>query len=480
MKRWIVSTAWVYNILKRMNHFVQGNYMKRIFYGIMLAVAVSGAAFAQKLTIKNIFGADKDELFGDYDLFTQTKETDYNGDTKSEDVFLLGDRLQADYKSKILSGRLRLDMLYKNADEDTADFVMAPSGFIHFTPIKQLGFAAGNNFFSHFAIPSCYLAAADETTKYGRLLTDSLGHEEYWTTGNAAIYGTAFASGITSEWGGGKHDPYYARAAAGSTLYTDFDGETEYAIDAGINIGIPSSFDFGATAHDLTHDDRKLGVFAGLTAVPNLILNAGFYYNFTASDYLPEARVTRKDDDGNYYDKFKKQKTKYALGISGGYTFKDAGFGIFADVISGLTNEYIDEIEWCDNDGNTVETKTTTIVRGSTIVKYKQDKNGVYKAKRTDEFSHSAIPLYSQLRLTYDVAEDLNVALNVKLRTMINDGSQTWLTLYPHATFALPDAFGDIKAGLRFDMNLTRYDEGFSGFSIPVTYTYKFKKDFRK
>ncbi len=215
-------------------------------------------------------------------------------------------------------------------------------------------------------------------------------------------------------------------------------------------------------------DYRKFGAFIGLTTDPNLILNAQFYYNFTDSDYLCECRVTRSG-----VDKFKKQTTKYAAGLTGGYKFEDIKFGIYGDIIMGLTNEYIGEIKYYDSDGNLINTVVTTIIRGGTVVKYV---NG--KAKRTDEYVHVAVPFYTQLRMTYDFSESVESAINVKLRTMLRDASESWITIYPRFTFDLPQTWGQINVGAKLDFNLTRY-EGLSGIEIPLSYTYKYKKNLK-
>lgn len=435
---------------------------KSLFF--LLVLSSLWTVSAQKITIKNSFGADSDEV-GDFDLFAHSRETDINEDTLTSNDFSIGDRFQIDLDSKYVDGRFRLITLYQNADSSLPNVIIAPSGFAHFMPIKQLGIVAGNNFYKHFAIPSAYLAAADDTTKYGRLLTDSLGRSDYSGYDAFGVYSNGAAGGLTSDWDWGGSYSGYVKLAAGATIYTDFAGTFEKAIDLGVNFGFNDALDFGITAHDILDDDRKFGVFAGLTSVPNMILNVGFYYNFTTSEYLPEARVERSG-----VDEFKKQSTKYALGLTGGYDFKAYGFSIYGDLIFGLTNEYIGNIKYYDADGNLIDTDVTTIIRGGTCVKYK---NGV--AKRTDEFTHEGIPLYSQLRLNYKINKMIETQLKLKLRTMINDSSQSWITLYPKVDFTLPSKAGVISTGVKLDWNLTRY-EGLSGIAIPLTYTYKLKK----
>ena len=451
--------------------------MKRKYISVMVLAFLTVASLSAKtkLTFKNTVGADLDEV-GDWDLFTQSRETDIFGKTTTTKTFAFGDQFQIDLENKNLEGRFRLETLFHNTsvtyDGSKTDYedgipklLFIPSGFLHFKPIQQFGIVGGTNFYKHFAIPSAYLGAADDTTKYGRLLTDSLGVDRYFTSGDVGIYSNGMAGGLTSDWNFGS---LYAKFAGGATFYPEKNSETdkiEKAVDFGVNFGLEKLADFGFTAHDVMEDDRKFGAFAGYTGNKNLIANVGFYYNFTDSDYLPEQKVERSGD----YE-FKKQSTKYALGLSGGYKFEGFGFGIYGDVISGLTNEYIGDIKYYDSDGNLISTETATIARGSTIVKYK---NG--KAKRTDEFCHEGIPFYAQLRLTCQFTKVVEGLFNFKVRKLLNASDTNWLTIYPRLKIELPDSYGSIGAGLRFDMNASRYD-GISSISIPLTYTYKFKK----
>ncbi|MCR5218360.1 hypothetical protein [Treponema sp.] len=448
--------------------------MKKILCTALLFTAAA-SLFADKLTIKNSIGSDLDSL-GDYDFYTRSNEKTYSGSTSADgetntDSLAFGDEFKIEYESDKLEVNARLEFLWTNNENADTDFLFVPSGFIYFKPAQHFSIAAGNNFYKRFAIPSAYLAAADDTTKYGRLLTDSLDHEEYFGSDSAALLSTGFAAGIISDWNMGAYNQYYLKVAATSSMYPGQD-EFEKAFDFGADFGLTNGFDMGFTVQNVTEDDYKMGFFAGLNSVQNLILNAGFYYNFTPSDYLPETCVVGNDDNDNDIYKFKKQSTKYALGLSGGYTFENAGFSIFADVITGLNDEYIGTIKYYDSNGNLISTKTTTIKRGSTIVKYK---NG--KAKRTDKFTEGAIPFYHQLRLTKTITENLEAQLSFKLRTMFGDSDSTWTSLYPKLTVTLPSEAGKISTGIRLEWNGARYD-GLSSLSIPLTYTYKFKKKF--
>ncbi|WP_407427126.1 hypothetical protein [Treponema sp.] len=435
-------------------------YITCLILALFTAAALSSKT---KLTIKNTVGGDFDEL-ADYDLYSKSTESDVYGEAHSNSGISFGDRFQIDLEDKLITARLRLETVYQTVDDSLSKVIFAPGGFVHFTPVSQFGIAAGNNFYKHFAISSGYLAAADDTTKYARLLTDSLGEDRYFGNDSVSVYSNGFAGGLTSDWN--FDNGIYAKFAGGGTFYPE-KNEFEKAIDFGVNGGITNLFDLGFTAHNLTEADRKFGAFAGYTGNENLIANIHFYYNFTSSDYLPEERVNR-----NNADEFKKQTAKYALGFSGGYKFVEKELGIYGDVITALTNEYIGTIKYYDSDGNLIDTETTTIVRGGTVVKYK---NG--KAKRTDEFTHEGIPFYMQLRLTSQVNESVEASFNFKLRTMLNASNCRWITLYPRIKVDLADKLGTIGAGLRIDMNAARY-EGISGIAVPLTYTYKFKKKF--
>lgn len=421
---------------------------------------------ADKITIKNTIGADLDES-GDYDLYTRSKTENYDGTTGTDSSFALSDEFQVELKMSALQAKFRLDALYSGAGDAAAKLIIAPQGFVHYKIVDQVGIIAGNNFFKQLAVTSAYLAAADTTTKWGRLVTDSLGHDAYFGSEDVCIYSNGFAGAITSDWIFGTFQDFYLKAAAGATMYPG--EEFEKAVDIGINGGMFNLFDMGATAHNLTEDDRKFGAFIGLTAIPELILNAHFYYNFTDSDFLPQTRVERNDTW-----EYKKQKTKYALGGTAGYYFDSLLLGLYADFITGLTNEYIDEVKYYDAAGNLISSKVTTIVRGETVVKYK---NG--KAKRTDEFTARTIPMYAALRANYLITADLEFDFSFKLRSMLYDfmGDSTIMAFAPKLTFDLPENYGKIGAGVRLELNKARAD-GLTSVSVPVTYTYRFKTKF--
>ncbi|MBP5520135.1 MAG: hypothetical protein J6X84_06110 [Treponema sp.] len=440
---------------------------KNLICLFLIFCSVSIFAEKKKLSIKNTFGGDSDEL-GDFDLYSHLKEKIASDETVETDIFAVGDRFQLDFESSLVTSRFTLEIAYNKSSgaQEIPSLVFVPNGFIQLTPGKHFSVIAGNNYSKQFAISSGYLAAADDTTKYARILTDSLGYKEYAGNNDVALFCNGFGAGSALNFNFGKNNQSYLLLAGGAMFYGDKE-IFDYSLDFGFNAGKTDCFDFGFVAHNMISDSKKLGAFAGLKSIPNFTLNLGFYYNFTTSDYLPEYRVEK---NGGY--DFKKQKTKYALGVSTGYDFKKLGLGLYADFISGLTNQYIGNIKYYDDNDNLIKTVTKTIIRGQTSIKYE---DGV--AKRTDDCNHNAIPFYAQFRLSYDITKSLNFDCRFKLCSMWNDYSQTWLSLYPKLSYDLPSSLGKISAGVRLDMNKARFD-GLSGISIPISYTYKYKTKF--
>lgn len=455
----------------------------------IVLITCSSLCFSQKLKVTNVFGADSDSNTAS-DLFFNTSETEASGDTASFYGFTLGDRLQADYSSPLISGRGRLEFSFLKTSDSDESFFFDPSGYIYITPLPQLGFFAGNNAFKKFVIPSSYLAAADDYTKYGRMITDTVSTDEDYRQipENFFIPSQVLIGGITSDWFFGKKDRNYLRLAVSSSVNTDQSEENSYSIDSAINFGNTKLFDFGVTGRNLTGGfNMKWGVFAGLKSIENLILNGSFYYNFTSEDYLPEVAVLKTDDDDEEYYGYKKQKTLFALGLSGGYYFKKYRFGIYGDFISGLNSKYVENVRTYYNgeldsssyeivDRSGADSSTSTPVK----IKVKTTSSGKIKTTyKPDYFPENAVPFYSQLRLDYQFTDQVFSSLNLKLRSMFNASDNSWITIYPKLNFKLPCNSGDISTGLRMDFNLSRY-EGLSSFSVPLTWTYSFGKDFRK
>lgn len=468
--------------------------MKRIVCLLGAFSIFAMGAFAQKLSITNQVGADSAGL-ANTDLYFFSNENLYSGDVKSISGWAIGDRLQLDFSSTIVTGRLRLEAEYNGTSEISNNIIFNPTGYVHFTPIRQIGFIVGNNVFKKYTIPASYLAAADDYSKAGRLITDTLSlDEEYYKVSDFfSIPNQILIGGLTSDWTFGKKDKIYLKMAATSNFHTDFQTTPLYTVDLGIDFGIKKAADFGFTAHDILSADRKFGAFAGLKRIDNFVLNGSYYYNFSGTDFSPEAAVEKDASSDNPYYEYKKQKTLHAVGISSGYFFKKIGLGIYADIITGLSDEYVANVKYYNTDGiqqapgtyetykqGTVTTGYQVVKRGS-IVKYKdKKKDGNEQTKTTtDGFTPGAVPFYAQVRLVYDLTDNLSTSFNFKIRSMFHDPDTTWLTFYPRVELDLPSNAGDITAGVRIDMNFTRFN-GISNFSVPVAYTYKFTKDYSR
>ncbi|MCR5724911.1 MAG: hypothetical protein K6G80_07495 [Treponema sp.] len=74
--------------------------------------------------------------------------------------------------------------------------------------------------------------------------------------------------------------------------------------------------------------------------------------------------------------------------------------------------------------------------------------------------------------------DSVELACNIKLRTLLHASDTAWLTVYPRCIVEVPQIAGKISAGLRLDMNAARAS-GLSALAFPLTYTYKFKKKYK-
>lgn len=175
-------------------------------------------------------------------------------------------------------------------------------GFARFTPVEQIQFAAGNDFFTKYGVSAAYLAAADDTYSSGKMAESGLAFTAKFNTFK-----------FVANWAGDSQ----------------VDNLDKLGLNFGADFVIPDTVKIGTTLKNITSDDRTFGIFAGLVSVENLVLNAGYIYN--ANDVFP---------------------AKHALQASAAYTFKDAGINVAADVVSVLTNEFV-------KDGETEEYKNS-------------------------------------------------------------------------------------------------------------------------
>lgn len=383
---------------------------KSLVGGVALLLAASIAS--ADVTLSSTFGGDEDNIWG-YDFMSWSRKSgsdDFESSTAS-----VSERLQLDYSSEKIDGRIRLEFAtdqhkvaktrdeifdsdgdsIKDAVTDVKDSYsvnlggkygsLRLRGFARFTPVEQIQFAAGNDFFTKYGVSAAYLAAADDTYSSGKMAESGL-------TFNTKFSGLKFVA----NWAG--------------------DSKVDNIDKLGLNFGadwvIPDAVKLGATFKNVTSDDRTIGVFAGLGSVENLVLNAGYIYN---------------DND--------KFAAKHALQASAGYTFKDAGIKVSADVISALTNEYI-------SNGETEEHKNS-------------DGDKIY-------------PFYTRAAASFAVTENVSVKGDVQLTTSFGEDNSTKTVVYPSVSYKLPKKMGSVSAGVRFTFQDLKDNGGLQKFSIPL------------
>lgn len=280
--------------------------MKKTLIGgaaLLLAVSLASA----DISLSSTFGGNEDSIWGN-DFMSWSRKDDDPATTDRDEsdefessVANVSERLQLDYSSEKIDGRLRLEFNANNKINGKNAPVRL-RGFARFTPVEQIQFAAGNDFFSKYGVSAAYLAAADDTYSSGKMAESGLAFTAKFNTFK-----------FVANWAG--------------------DSQTDNLDKLGLNFGadfvIPDTVKIGTTLKNITSDDRTFGIFAGLGSVENLVLNAGYIYN--ANDIFP---------------------AKHALQASAAYTFKDAGINVAADVVSVLTNEFV-------KDGETEEYKNS-------------------------------------------------------------------------------------------------------------------------
>lgn len=279
--------------------------MKKTLIGgaaLLLAASLASA----DISLSSTFGGNEDNILGN-DFMSWSRKKDDPATTERDEsdefessVANVSERLQLDYSSEKIDGRIRLEFNAKQLDGKNA--LVRLRGFARFTPVEQVQFAAGNDFFTKYGVSAAYLAAADDTYSSGKMAESGLAFTAKFNTFK-----------FVANW-------------AGNSQADNFD---KLGLNFGADFVIPDTVKIGTTLKNITSDDRTFGIFAGLGSVENLVLNAGYIYN--ANDIFP---------------------AKHALQASAAYTFKDAGINVAADVVSVLTNEFV-------KDGETEEYKNS-------------------------------------------------------------------------------------------------------------------------
>lgn len=280
--------------------------MKKTLIGgaaLLLAASLASA----DISLSSTFGGNEDNIWGN-DFMSWSRKDDDPATTDRDEsdefessVANVSERLQFDYSSEKIDGRLRLEFNANNKINGKNAPVRL-RGFARFTPVEQIQFAAGNDFFTKYGVSAAYLAAADDTYSSGKMAESGLAFTAKFNTFK-----------FVANWAGDSQ----------------VDNLDKLGLNFGADFVIPDIVKIGTTFKNITSDDRTFGIFAGLGSVENLVLNAGYIYN--ANDVFP---------------------AKHALQASAAYTFKDAGINVAADVVSVLTNEYV-------KDGETEEYKNS-------------------------------------------------------------------------------------------------------------------------
>lgn len=367
--------------------------MKKTLIGgaaLLLAASLASA----DISLSSTFGGNEDNIWGnDFMSWSRKKDDPATTDRDESDEFEssvanVSERLQLDYSSEKIDGRLRLEFNANN-NINGKNAPVRLRGFARFTPVEQIQFAAGNDFFTKYGVSAAYLAAADDTYSSGKMAESGLAFTAKFNTFK-----------FVANWAG--------------------DSQADNLDKLGLNFGadfvIPDTVKIGTTLKNITSDDRTFGIFAGLGSVENLVLNAGYIYN----------------DHDKFDAKF---DAKHALQVSAGYTFKDAGIKVSADVISALTNEYV-------KDGETEEYKNS-------------DGDKVY-------------PFYTRVAASYSATENLKVKGDVKLSTLLGKDYSTETVVYPSVEYKLPKKMGSVQAGVRFTFHDLKDNGGLQKFSIPL------------
>ncbi len=392
--------------------------MKKTLIGgaaLLLAVSVASA----DVSLANTFGGDEDNIWGsDFMSWSRKADDDFASSTAS-----INERLQLDYSSEKIDGRIRLEFSNSTHSAETSvtkkpvtgsdgnpidvkpDTVVTDvttknaytinlggkngslrlRGFARFTPIEQIQFGAGNDFFTKYGVSAAYLAAADDTYSSGKMAESGLAFTAKFNTFK-----------FVANWAGDSQA----------------DNLDKLGLNFGADFAIPDAVKIGATLKNATSDGRTFGVFAGLGAVENLVLNVGYIYN-----------------DNDVFS------AKHAAQATASYTFKDAGIKVAADVVSALTNEYV-------KDGETEEYKNS-------------DGDKVY-------------PFYTRVAASYSATENLKLKGDVKLSTVLGKDYSTTTVVYPSVEYKLPKKMGSLQAGVRFTFQNLEDNGGLQKFSVPL------------
>ena len=340
------------------------------FFGLVLGAAAGLAA--QSVTVTNTFGGNSDNV-GTSDFLKFDKDGDKSN-------IVVGDRVQLDVASEKIDSRVRL-----NIKGDTG-YTNALQGYVNFRPVEQLNFIAGNKFFWKWSTAGAYLGAIDDILNHGKLADDN---------------GAGLVLNIAPE---DSNSAFTFASAVG--------GQSRLDLNFGVQFAVKDAVTIGATAQDVTTDSRSFGGYLAVNSVENLLLNFGYTYNLTDNGYI--------------------QGSQHVAQVSVGYSVKDAGLSIYADLLSGLNNR--------SNYDEATEKYTKL---------------------------ESGLPVYAAFRVNYKLNENLDLNGSVKVNHYLKaDDDGTAVTVYPY--FDYKTNVGTFRSGVR-----VLFDNGYDGFNIPFSWQYK-------
>ena len=367
--------------------------MKKIMVTVAASIFVCSIISAQSLKLVNTFGGDSDSTGGS-DLFTYDNLKDENGKYKNDytNTTRVSDRLQLDAGDKNFDSRLRMEIgtTKLNGKESTIRF----RGYGRFKPVDQFNLIAGNEFFTKVPVNAGYLIASDDYPKYARILQNGFGAVSNWKLADDGSMKISFAGGLKG-------------------TDSSLNDKDKRGLDFGFNFDVRDLVSLGGSFQNATGNQLSAAAFVGLKAIENLTLNAGYIYNCTDTDFISKS-------------------AKNAISLSAGYDFTDMGLFLGADIVSGISNEYLDN-------GDT---------------------------KKYQKNDSDLTPFQTKIRISYKLDESVEVGAKAKVSMMIGDSDSRKTEIYPNIAYKLSNNFGTISTGVRVTMD----SSDIATISIPLTW----------
>lgn len=367
--------------------------MKKIMVTVAASILVCSIISAQSLKLVNTFGGDSDSTGGS-DLFTYDNLKDENGKYKDDytNTTRASNRLQLDAGDKNFDSRLRMEIgtTKLNGKESTIRF----RGYGRFKPVDQFNLIAGNEFFTKVPVNAGYLIASDDYPKYARILQNGFGAVSNWKLADDGSMKISFAGGLKG-------------------TDSSLNDKDKRGLDFGFNFDVRDLVSLGGSFQNATGNQLSAAAFVGLKAIENLTLNAGYIYNCTDTDFISKS-------------------AKNAISLSAGYDFTDMGLFLGADIVSGISNEYLDN-------GDT---------------------------KKYQKNDSDLIPFQTKIRISYKLDESVEVGAKAKVSMMVGDSDSRKTEIYPNIAYKLSNNFGTISTGVRVTMD----SSDIATISIPLTW----------